>query len=398
MKNKCIVVGVTGGIAAYKIASLVSSLKKADNEVHVLMTKEAEQFITPLTFQTLSAQRVITDMFAVDFQPDVHHVSLAKKADIFVIAPATANIIAKMAHGIADDMLSTTILATKAPILIAPAMNTGMWTAQATQDNMQILKSRGIHVIGPEGGKLACGDTGTGRMSEPCEIEQEIVQLLERPKDMQGLHVLITAGATREYLDPVRFITNESSGRMGFALAEAAMERGAEVTLVQGSTSVPQPAVTHSISVKTTQDLYDAVVSECSKADIVIQAAAPCDYRFEETYSQKMKKQSGEPVVLRMVENPDIAAEVGRRKQQGQTLVGFAAETEKLTDHAMKKLEKKNLDLIVANDVTMPGAGFNTDTNIVTLITREEMEPIPKMSKSQLAFVILDKILKLRNS
>ena len=398
MDSKTVVLGVTGGIAAYKSAELVSRLRKRGYTVHVIETKNATEFVTPLTFSTMSGQPCIVDTFDRPETWNVKHTALAQAADLFVVAPATANIIAKMAHGIADDMLSTTILATKAPILIAPAMNTGMWTAQATQDNMQILKSRGIHVIGPEGGKLACGDTGTGRMSEPCEIEQEIVQLLERPKDMQGLHVLITAGATREYLDPVRFITNESSGRMGFALAEAAMERGAEVTLVQGSTSVPQPAVTHSISVKTTQDLYDAVVSECSKADIVIQAAAPCDYRFEETYSQKMKKQSGEPVVLRMVENPDIAAEVGRRKQQGQTLVGFAAETEKLTDHAMKKLEKKNLDLIVANDVTMPGAGFNTDTNIVTLITREEMEPIPKMSKSQLAFVILDKILKLRKS
>lgn len=396
MEAKTVVLGVTGGIAAYKSAELVSRLRKRGYTVHVIETKNATEFVTPLTFSTMSGQPCIVDTFERPETWNVKHVSLAQAADLFVIAPATANVLAKIACGIADDMLTTTVLATKAPILVAPAMNTGMWTAEATQENMQKLIRRGIHVIGPEGGRLACGDNGAGRMSEPYQIEEEIVRILECPKDLRGLRVLVTAGATREHLDPVRFISNESSGRMGFALAEAAMERGGEVTLVHGITSVPMPVCTNSISVESTQQLYDAVTSECLSADIVIQAAAPCDYRFEEIFPQKMKKQDGEAIVLRMVENPDIAAEVGRRKHSGQTLVGFAAETEKLTDHAMKKLEKKNLDLIVANDVTQPGAGFNTDTNIVTLITRDQLEPIPMMSKKELAFVILDKIIALR--
>lgn len=398
MDAKTVVLGVTGGIAAYKSAELVSRLRKRGYIVHVIETKNATEFVTPLTFSTMSGQPCIVDTFERPETWDVKHISLAQAADIFVIAPATANVLAKLACGIADDMLTTTVLATKAPVLVAPAMNTGMWTAPATQENMITLMKRGVYVVGPEGGKLACGDTGTGRMSEPSQIEEEIVRILEHQKDLQGLHVLVTAGATREHLDPVRFISNESSGRMGFAIAEAAMERGAEVTLIHGITSVPMPVCTKTISVESTQELYDAVTTECMKADIVIQAAAPCDYRFEQIFTQKMKKQSGEPIVLRMVENPDIAAEVGRRKHYGQTLVGFAAETEKLTEHAMQKLEKKNLDLIVANDVTKAGAGFNTETNIVTLITQNEMEPIPIMTKKELAFVILDKIIALRAS
>lgn len=398
MSSKTIVLGVTGGIAAYKSAELVSRLRKRGYTVHVIETEHATEFVTPLTFSTMSGQPCIVNTFDRPETWNVKHISLAQAADLFVIAPATANILAKLACGIADDMLSTTVLATKAPILVAPAMNTGMWTAAATQANMQTLRSRGVHVIGPEGGHLACGDSGEGRMSEPWQIEEEIVRLLEQPLDLKGLRVLITAGATREHLDPVRFISNESSGRMGFALAEAATSRGAEVTLVSGFTTVPKPSVARNIQIESTQDLYEAVTGACSAADIVIQAAAPCDYRFEEVFPQKLKKQHGEPLTFTMVENPDIAAEVGKRKHEGQTLVGFAAETEKLTDHAMQKLEKKNLDLIVANDVTLPGAGFNTDTNIVTLITRSQMEPVPKMSKKDLAHVILDKIMTLRST
>ena len=393
--EKTVVLGVTGGIAAYKSVELVSRLRKRGYTVHVIETAHAAEFVTPLTFSTMSGQPCIVDTFERPETWNVKHITLAQAADLFVIAPATANCLAKLAWGLADDMLSTTALATKARMLVAPAMNTGMWTAAATQTNMKTLRERGVMVIGPEGGRLACGDSGEGRMSEPREIEAEIVCLLERPKDLEGKRILITAGATREHLDPVRFLSNESSGRMGFALAQAAMERGGEVTLIRGITSVTCPACTRVLNVESTQELYDAVTSNCADADIVIQAAAPCDYRFDTTFSQKLKKQEGEPLVLTMVENPDIAAEVGRRKREGQILVGFAAETEKLTDHAMQKLEKKNLDLIVANDVTQEGAGFNTETNIVTLISRHDMQSIPIMPKQDLAHVIFDRILAL---
>ena len=396
-EGKTVVLGVTGGIAAYKSVELVSRLRKRGITVHVIETANATEFVSPLTFSTMSGQPCISDTFERPETWNVKHVSLAQAADLFVIAPATANILAKLAMGLADDMLSTTVLATKAPVLVAPAMNTGMWTNAATQANMSILKERGIHVIGPDGGFLACGDTGAGRMSEPAAIEEAILALLAPTRDMEGLRVLVTAGATREHLDPVRFLSNESSGKMGFAIADAAMKRGAEVLLVRGITSAEKPGVTREISVESTQELYDAVTSHCTECDIVIQAAAPCDYRFSKVYDQKLKKMEGTSnLVIEMIENPDIAAEVGRRKQEGQTLVGFAAETEHVTEHAMNKLAKKNLDLIVANDVTMPGAGFNTDTNIVTFITASGMKAMEKMTKHDLAYLILDEILKIR--
>ena len=393
-ETKTVVLGVTGGIAAYKSVELVSRLRKRGYTVHVIETKHATEFVTPLTFSTMSNQPCIVDTFERPETWNVKHISLAQAADLFVIAPATANILAKMAHGLADDMLSTTVLATKAPVLVAPAMNTGMWTAPATQENMQILRKRGVHVIGPEGGRLACGDSGEGRMSEPASIEEAIVKLLNPCQDLKGLHVMITAGATREHMDPVRFISNESSGRMGFALAEAAKTRGADVTLVCGVTTVPKPDC-RIISVESTQQLYEAVTGLCGEMDVVIQAAAPCDYRFAHIAEQKIKKQAGQPLVFEMVENPDIAAEVGRRKKTGQILVGFAAESEKLTEHAGEKLVKKNLDLIVANDVTKPGAGFNTDTNIVTLITKDGMTDLPLMSKREVADRILDTVVRI---
>ncbi len=392
---KTIVLGVTGGIAAYKSVELVSRLRKRGYTVHVIETAHATEFVTPLTFSTMSNQPCIVDTFERPETWNVKHISLAQAADLFVIAPATANILAKMAHGIADDMLSTTVLATKASVLVAPAMNTGMWTAQATQENMWILKNRGVHVIGPEGGRLACGDSGEGRMSEPSAIEEAIIALLHPLQDLKGLRVMVTAGATREYLDPVRFISNESSGRMGFAIASAAAARGAEVTLVRGITSVAPPDC-HTVQVKSTQDLYDAVTGLCQDMDVVIQAAAPCDYRVRDVAQQKIKKNAGEPLILEMIENPDIAAEVGRRKKPGQILVGFAAESEKLTEHASEKLVRKNLDLIVANDVTKPGAGFNTDTNIVTLITKNQQTDLPIMSKREVADRILDEVVRLR--
>ena len=391
-----IVLGVTGGIAAYKSAEIVSRLRRLGASVHVIMTKSATEFVTPLTFETMSNHPVVTDTFARPATWEVEHIALAKRAELFVIAPATANIMAKMACGIADDMLSTTVLATKAPVLIAPAMNTGMWTAQVTQQNVQTLKNRGVHFVGPAAGVLACGDSGAGRMSEPVEIVERICELLCPKTDFAGLRVMVTAGATRERLDPVRFLSNDSSGKMGFAVAEAAKARGAEVTLVCGVTTATPPAGVNIVRVESTMDLYDAVTGLCESQDVIIQAAAPADYRFAHTHEQKLKKEDGRPLVLELVENPDVAAAVGARKQPGQTLVGFAAETQKVTENAQKKLEKKNLDLIVANDVTAPGAGFNVDTNIAALITKDGIDERPLQSKRALADDILDKIISLR--
>ena len=398
LAGRKIVLGVTGGIAAYKSAAIVSRLRHLGAEVHVILTRNATEFITPLTFQTLSANQVVTDTFQAPEYWNVEHISLAKLAEVFVIAPATANIMAKMAAGIADDMLSTTVLATGAPILLAPAMNTGMWNAQATQENLKTLAKRGVRFIGPESGPLACGDEGAGRMSEPDAIVEEIIRILNPVKDYSGLKVLITAGATRERLDPVRFMTNDSSGKMGFALAEAARDRGAEVTVVYGHVTVPLPDGILPVHAESAMDLLDVMMREADKQDIIIQAAAVSDYRFAETQRTKIKKISGQTLTITLEENPDIAKSVGERKKAGQTLVGFAAETDNLQKNALKKLNTKNLDLIVANDVTAKGAGFNVDTNIATLFTRDGSEELPLQSKRDMADVILDRILKLRNS
>ena len=391
-----IVLGVTGGIAAYKSAALVSRLRHLGANVHVIMTRNATEFVAPLTFQTLSSNQVVTDTFRAPEYWNVEHVALAKRAEVFVIAPATANIIAKMACGIADDMLSTTVLATKAPILLAPAMNTGMWTAAATQENIRTLRNRGVLTIGPGNGMLACGDSGDGRMSEPEDIVQAIDEILNPRKDLQGLRVLITAGATRERLDPVRFLTNDSSGKMGFALAEAARDRGAEVTVVCGSVSVPVPEGVRILRIESALELYEAMMQNCAGQDIIIQAAAVADYRFKEIRNEKMKKQAGQAcLTLELVENPDIARAVGEQKRPGQILIGFAAETEHLLENAANKLAKKNLDMIVANDVTRAGAGFNVDTNIATLITRDGQTEMPLQTKRSLAEAILDKAKSL---
>ena len=322
----------------------------------------------------------------------MEHVALAKLADIFVIAPATANILAKMANGIADDMLSTTVLATKAPVLAAPAMNTGMWTAKATQQNVSVLKERGVLFSGPASGMLACGDEGAGRMSEPAEIVQKIQEILTREKDFEGKKLLVTAGSTRERLDPVRFLTNDSSGKMGFAIAEAARDRGAEVTLVKGSTTAPVPGGVTVIEIESARDLLDVMKKEAPKQDIVIQAAAVADYRPAVYAKTKIKKKDGEPMVIELTENPDIAKTIGAKKKANQFFVGFAAETDHVAAHAQEKLVRKNLDMIVANDVTKPGAGFNSDTNIVTLITKDAAEALPIMSKRGVADAILDRI------
>ncbi len=394
--GKKIVLGVTGGIAAYKSAEIVSRLRHMGAEVQVIMTRNATEFVAPLTFQTLSAKPVITDTFRTPDVWNVEHVALAKWADLFLIAPATANIIAKMAHGIADDMLSTTVLATKAPILVAPAMNTGMWTAEATCENVSILRKRGIKIAGPDSGMLACGDSGAGRMSEPEEILRETGNILFPQYDMAGLKVLVTAGATRERLDPVRFLTNDSSGKMGFAIAEAARDRGADVTVIQGTVSVPAPAGVRLVPIVSTEDLLDAMLREVPAQDIVIQAAAPADYRFTRISDVKIKKKDRDTITLTLEETPDVAQAVGRIKREGQTLVGFAAETDHLLENAASKLQKKNLDMIVANDVTKPGAGFNTDTNIATLITKDRTVDCPLQSKRALADDILNAVLEMR--
>ena len=396
LAGKCVVLGVTGGIAAYKACELTSRLRKAGAQVYVIMTKNACQFVAPLTFETLSNHPVATDTFARPETWEVEHVALAKRADVFVIAPATANILAKMACGLADDMLSTTVLATRAPVLVAPAMNTGMWDNPATQENVERLQQRGVHFIGPEGGFLACGDTGAGRMSEPKDIFDAIEKLLAMQQDLAGLSVLVTAGPTQERLDPVRFITNRSSGKMGYAIAAAAAARGASVTLVTGSTSLPIPQGVNAVRILSTQELYDQMLALCPKMDVVIQAAAPADFTPETVADQKIKKQGNEPLVIRLTQTPDVAAAVGKTKKEGQTLVGFAAETNDVLQNAQKKLAKKNLDLIVANDVTAPGAGFDVDTNIVTFVTQDGLEKLPKMKKAEVADALLDRILRAR--
>lgn len=392
-----IVMGVTGGIAAYKACEVVSRLKKLGHEVDVIMTENATRLVAPLTFETLSKRPVCVDTFTRTESWDVKHISLAQKAELFLVAPATANLMAKLACGIADDMLTTTLLATKAPILLAPAMNTGMWTAEATQANLRTLQARGVHFIGPESGFLACGDTGSGRMSEPAQIVEAAEKLLHPRRDLEGLRVLVTAGPTMERIDPVRYLTNDSSGKMGYAIAATAQARGASVTLVSGPVHLTAPAGVSVVPVMSTQNLYDAMMTHCASQDVIIQAAAPADYRPAVMAPEKLKKQDGQPFVLTLVENPDVAKAVGEQKKPGQILVGFAAETEHLLENAQKKLDKKHLDMIVANDVTQAGAGFGVDTNIVTLISHQGMKSLPLLSKTEVADRILDQVAVLRD-
>lgn len=394
--KKCVVLGVTGGIAAYKACELLRLLQKQGIDVYVVMTKNACRFVAPLTFETLSGHPVAVDTFERPATWEVEHIALAKRADLFLIAPATANIIAKMACGIADDMLSTTVLATRAPVMIAPAMNTGMWDNAATQENLQKLVSRGVHVVAPANGRLACGDSGAGKLEDVAVIARRAVDVLsDAPQNLKGLHVMVTAGPTREALDPVRYITNRSSGKMGYAIAQAAHRRGAEVTLLSGPVSLQAPQDVRLISFTTTQELLDAALAASPTQDILIQAAAPADYRAKEIAPQKIKKKSGEDMTLQLAENPDVAAALGKKKQGNQVFVGFAAETNDVAEHARGKLQKKNLDMIVANDVTAPGAGFDVDTNIVTLMTQEDMISLPLLSKADVADRILDHALAI---
>lgn len=393
MKNKCIVVGVTAGIAAYKICQLVSSLKKQGNEVHVIMTKEAEKFVTPLTFQSLSNQKVITDMFTVDYTPDVHHISLAKKADLFVVAPATANIIAKIAHGLADDMLTTTFLAATCPKLIVPAMNTNMLNNPITQDNIATCQKYGIHIMCSDAGYLACGDVGAGRLPEPEEIEDAIASLIETDRYLNGKHVVITAGATQEEIDPVRYITNHSTGKMGYALAKEARNAGARVTLISGKTNLTKPYGVDVVNVTSAADMAKSVIDNFEKADVVIMSAAVADYTPIEKAEQKIKKTDGDlSIVLKRTQ--DILLTIGQKKREDQIVIGFAMETEHLLENAAKKLQEKNANYIIANSIREPGAGFGVDTNIVKIISPISVEDLGLLSKDETAKEILRHCLK----
>ena len=396
MKKPCVVLGVTGGIAVYKACELLRLLQKRGIDVFVVMTQNACRFVAPLTFETLSGHPVAVDTFDRPQTWEVEHIALAKRADLFLIAPATANIMGKMACGIADDMLSTTVMATRAPVLVAPAMNTGMWENAAVQQNVKTLRARGVEIVAPVSGHLACGDNGAGKLEDVAVIAERACELLFSKKDMEGLRVMVTAGPSREALDPVRYISNRSSGKMGYAIAQAAQKHGAEVTLLSGPVAIEVPQGVKLVPFTTTQELLDRASELAQEQDLLIQAAAPADYRAKEVAPQKIKKQGGEPMTFTLVENPDVAATLGKAKRSGQVFVGFAAETNDVLAHARDKLARKNLDMIVANDVTRPGAGFDVDTNIVTLITKDGQEALPMMSKAEVAQRILDRALALR--
>jgi phosphopantothenoylcysteine decarboxylase / phosphopantothenate---cysteine ligase len=396
LKDRRIVLGVTGGIAAYKSAELVRELVRAEAQVQVVMTQSAQAFITPLTFQTLSGNPVITELFSLIEESRIGHISLADKAEVLVIAPATANIIGKIAAGIADDMLTTIVMATKAPVLLAPAMNVHMWENAVCQENIAKLRKRGYSFIDPEIGELACGYEGKGRLAEVSAIVEEICALLS-PKDFSRETTLITAGPTEEPIDPVRFITNGSSGKMGFALARAARRRGAEVILISGPTTLPTPRQVKCIRVRSAAQMREAVLTNLENASVLLMAAAVSDYRPKQTAPGKIKK-SELKTVLEVERNPDILSEAGKRKGK-RILVGFAAETENLLQNARSKLNEKNLDLIVANDISLPGAGFEVDTNIVKMIDCSgKLEELPLMTKDALADRILDRVAQLRRS
>ncbi|WP_299448753.1 bifunctional phosphopantothenoylcysteine decarboxylase/phosphopantothenate--cysteine ligase CoaBC [uncultured Phascolarctobacterium sp.] len=397
LKGKKIVLGVTGGIAVYKAVDLVSRLRKQGCQVRVVMTEHAQQFVTPLTFKEISGNQVAVSMWSSNQEFNVEHIALANWADAFVVAPATANIIAKMAYGLADDLLSTTLLAAQAPIIVCPAMNTGMYENPATQENIAKLVSRGVSVMPPAVGKLACGTSGAGRLPEPQEIVEFINAFFaKREGDLRGLKVLVTAAGTREPIDPVRFVGNRSSGKMGYAVAQMAAERGAEVLLVSGPSALAAPANVRTVKVETTNEMLEACVNAYAEMDIVIKAAAVADYRPHDVADQKIKKKTDDALTVVMDKNPDILKILGSQKKQ-QVLVGFAAETQNLLENARDKVVKKNLDMIVANDVTAAGAGFNADTNIVKfLFANGEVRSLEQMPKVDVANCILDEALKIR--
>jgi len=400
LNGKTILLGVTGGIAAYKSASLASLLVKAGAEVRVLMTEHAKNFINPITFESLTGHKCVSDTFDRNFEFKVGHVALAKKADAVIIAPATANVTAKLAHGIADDMLTTTVLACRCPKIVAPAMNTAMYENPVTQDNLNTLRRYGMEIAEPDSGYLACGDVGAGKMPDP-EVLLEYVYracaFTGEKKDMEGLKVLVTAGPTQEAVDPVRYITNHSSGKMGYSIARMCMLRGASVTLVTGKTAIRAPMFVDVVPVVSAKEMYDAVVSRSEEMDIIIKAAAVADYRPRHVAEEKVKKGDGQ-MAIELERTDDILADLGSRKRDGQFLCGFSMETERMIENSRKKLVRKNLDMIAANNLKVQGAGFETDTNIVTLIGKDFQEELPMMDKGQVASCLLDKILELMKS
>ena len=394
LEGKTVLLGVTGSIAAYKIAYLASTLKKRRADVHVLMTKNATNFINPITFETLTGNKCLVDTFDRNFQFQVEHVSIAKKADVVMIAPASANVIGKLAHGIADDMLTTTIMACKCKKFISPAMNTNMFENPVVQDNLKILEHYGYEVIAPASGYLACGDTGAGKMPEPETLLAYIEREAACEKDLKGKKILVTAGPTQESIDPVRYITNHSSGKMGYAIAKAAMLRGADVTLVSGRTAIEPPMFVKVVPVVTAKDMYEAVTSVGDEQDIIIKAAAVADYRPAKVSDEKVKKSDGQ-MSIELERTDDILKFLGEHKRDGQFLCGFSMETQNVIGNSRAKLTKKNLDMVAANNVKVEGAGFQGDTNVLTLITQDEEVSLPLMSKEDAALKILDKILTL---
>lgn len=391
LKGKTVVLGITGSIAAYKIAYLASALKKLHADVEVIMTRNAAEFITPVTFESLTGKKCMVDTFDRNFEFSVEHVALAKRADIFMLAPATANVIAKVAHGLADDMLTTTFLACKCPKYISPAMNTQMFENPITQDNLKICKSYGMHVIDPAVGYLACGDTGAGKMPEPSVLLDYIIHEIGYPKDLCGKKILVTAGPTREALDPVRYITNHSTGKMGYAIARVAACRGAEVTLVTGPTELEKPRFAKVVSIESAREMFEAVTAVSGEQDAIIKAAAVADYRPAVVAQEKMKKKDGD-LSIAMERTDDILGYLGQHKREGQFLCGFSMETENMLENSRAKLQKKNLDMIVANNLKVEGAGFGTDTNVVTLITKDSEEELEIMSKEAVADRLLSRI------
>lgn len=396
LKGKTVILGVTGSIAAYKAANLASLLKKQHADVHVIMTKNAMQFITPVTFETLTGNKCLTDTFDRNFQFNVEHVELGKRADLALVAPASANVMAKLAHGIADDMLTTTLLACQCPKLIAPAMNTRMYENPVTQDNMEILKKYGWRIIEPASGMLACGDTGKGKFPDEKILVEHVLNEIARVKDMQGLKVLVSAGPTMEAIDPVRYISNHSTGKMGYAIARVCKQRGADVTLVSGRTNLPAPTGVEVIPIRSAQEMFEAITSRSSRQDMIIKAAAVADYRPAVIADQKLKKKDDE-MSIALERTKDILAYLGEHKTEKQVLCGFAMETEQMVEHAKAKLVKKHLDLIAANNVKVAGAGFGTDTNVVTLIKADEVKELAIMSKEEVAARLVDELLEIRS-